>query len=119
VGFQRLERALVRFLPVRRTRATPDAERDVSTARHCATLVGIAARRGPFRGNCLQRSLTLWWLLSRQSVPAEVRVGVRTVSGKLEAHAWVEVRGQIIADRADVRQQYAAFDRALLSPSSN
>jgi hypothetical protein len=81
--------------------------------------VGIAARRGWLRANCLQRSLTLWWLLTRRSIPAEVFVGVRNVSGQLEAHAWLEVRGEVINDHADVRTHYVPFDRAILSPSSS
>jgi len=35
-------------------------------ARETERLVEWAARFGPYRGNCLSRSLTLWWLLRRQ-----------------------------------------------------
>lgn len=118
VGFQRLRTALARFTPRRQAASPVGVELEVKVARHYARIVGIAARRGVVRGNCLQRSLALWWLLTRRSIPSQVHVGVRTVSGELQAHAWVEVRGQIIADRADIRQHYAAFDQPILSPSS-
>ncbi|MBI3467553.1 MAG: lasso peptide biosynthesis B2 protein [Planctomycetes bacterium] len=118
VGFRRLRAALLRFTPRQPAGSCLAAEHEVKTARHYAGIVGIAARRGLVRGNCLQRTLTLWWLLARTSISSEVHVGVRSVAGRLEAHAWLEVGGQIIADHADIRRHYIPFDRALLSSSS-
>lgn len=58
---------------------------------------------------CLPRSLTLWWLLARRGVEAALRIGVRVEQGVFTAHAWVEVQGRVISDRADVRSLYAPF----------
>jgi len=60
-------------------------------------------------GNCLSRSLTLWWLLQRQGIAAEIQIGVRTGEQRFQAHAWVEVQGTPCGKVSDVRQYYTAF----------
>jgi len=40
-------------------------------------------------------------------------IGVRKATGRFEAHAWVELRGVVLNDSADVRERFAAFDRAI------
>ncbi len=84
------------------------------TARSTAAMVSIAARYGIKRANCLPQSLTLWWLLRRQGIAGELRVGVRKEVDSFEAHAWVEYNGLPVNDRPDVHQRYAAFDGAIL-----
>lgn len=71
--------------------------------------VNIAARHTPFRVTCLSRSLVLGWLLRRRGVASDLRIGVRLVSGSLDAHAWVELDGVPVNDRADIAQTYATF----------
>jgi Transglutaminase-like superfamily len=83
-------------------------------ARTSARLVQIAAARGFYRATCLPQSLVLWWLLKRQGMEAELRVGVRKGADRFEAHAWVEHGGVVLLDDADVHERYAAFDRALV-----
>jgi hypothetical protein len=75
--------------------------------------VEAAARRVPGRVSCLHKSLTLWWLLRRRGVGAELRVGVRKPGSRLEAHAWVERDGMVLNDDPDVRQRFSSFDRAI------
>lgn len=68
------------------------------------------------RTNCLPRALTLSWLLARRNVSSQLRVGVRRDErGALAAHAWVEVNGRPVNEPADVRAQFAAFDRSIQS----
>jgi len=74
-----------------------------------ARMVGVAARYGFWRANCLQQSLTLWRLLRQQGVTCELRIGVRRESARLKAHAWVEYRGVPVNDTHDVRERFAAF----------
>ena len=78
-----------------------------------ARAVASAACHGPFRSNCLQQSLLLWWLLRRVGIASELRIGVRTRGGRLEAHAWVEAQGQVLIDGVDVRERFAPFERAI------
>ncbi len=65
---------------------------------------------GPTKPNCLERSMTLWWMLRSAGVDGELHIGARKQSGRLEAHAWVELGGQVLNDGAEVHQHYARFD---------
>jgi len=76
----------------KRQRSCLDASA-LSAAFETARMVRIAASRGPYRGNCLQQSLTLWWLLRRQGIESEIRFGARKEGGEFKAHSWVEVGG--------------------------
>ncbi len=78
-------------------------------------VVAIAARYAPYRGNCLSRSLTLWWLLLGQGIQTDLRIGVTWPPGQFEAHAWIEYQGVVINDRQDVGRRYSAFDRPINS----
>jgi hypothetical protein len=78
-------------------------------------VVAIASRHAPYRGNCLSRSLTLWWLLLGQGIHSDLRIGVNRPQGKFEAHAWIEYQGVVINDRADVGRRYSVFDRSINS----
>ncbi len=76
-------------------------------ARSYARAVAIAARHGVCRATCLRQSLALWWLLRRNGITAELRIGVGREAGKIRGHAWVEVGGQVFNDRASVSDDYA------------
>lgn len=69
--------------------------------------VAIACRHGFGRASCLTGSLVLQWLLRRQGVSSELRIGVRLVDGRLHAHAWVELDGRPLNDTA---QSIAHFE---------
>lgn len=90
-------------------RARPAATRDVAPAQ-LVRLVSIAARRGPFGSTCLVRALALQWSLARHGITSELRVGVRKVDGRLDAHAWVERDGVPLMEAGDVGESYAPFD---------
>jgi hypothetical protein len=83
------------------SQGTPD-EYTRGTARRLADAVSLAARHGVFRPNCLVRSLALSRLLEREQVRGwHVRIGVRERTGGLEAHAWVELGAEVLADSAE------------------
>jgi len=60
-------------------------------------------------------SLTLWWLLARQDIASDLRVGVLKEGETFEAHAWVECGGQALNDPEAILPHYAAFDESLAS----
>jgi hypothetical protein len=64
------------------------------------------------RVKCLTRSLALARVLARRGVATDVRIGVKTDTGTLEAHAWVEHNGLVLNDRPHRIARYAAFDSA-------
>lgn len=82
-------------------------------AEETARLVAAAARHGPYRASCLPTALTLQWLLRRQGIEAELRLGVRKERERLEAHAWLEHEGRPLMDTREDLEPYAAFDRAV------
>ena len=83
---------------------------DAGKAQAVGRLVDIAARRGVGRPTCLARSVTLWWLLRRRGIDSTIRIGVRTVEGRMEAHAWVEHAGLVLNDADDVAERFAPFE---------
>jgi hypothetical protein len=85
-----------------------DDERIEMTAR----MVRAAAYRSFAGAGCLERSLTLWWLLGRQGIASSVKIGTRKTGDKLDAHAWVECRGRVLNEPEDLHRHYAAFDEA-------
>ncbi len=98
----------------RRSVARPEGD-DLRLARETERVVSIAARHAPYRGNCLSRSLTLWWLLLGQGIQSDLRIGVTRPPAQFEAHAWIEYQGVVINDRLDVGRQYSMFDRPIHS----
>jgi Transglutaminase-like superfamily len=86
---------------------------DGSVTATTVRLVRAAARHSFVRPTCLQESLTLWWLLARQGIPAELRVGVRKDGPKFAAHAWVESEGVALNEPNSQHQHYAAFKTEL------
>ena len=47
--------------------------------------------------SCLTQALATEVMLSRQGTPSQIRIGVaKNEDGKLEAHAWVESRGEVL-----------------------
>ena len=89
--------------------AASDAMQLTEQARALARLVQGAAAWSLHRPTCLHRSLTLWWLLRRQGIASELRIGVRMQEGRFEAHAWVEYKGVALNDGLDVGSRFAAF----------
>lgn len=76
-------------------------------------LLNVAARHVPWRSSCLARSLLLGWLLRRRGAGSQLRIGVRMVGARLEAHAWVEYAGVPVNDREDISLEFAVFNQAL------
>ena len=63
-----------------------------------ARIVDTAARHSLKLPSCLEQSLVLWWLLHRQGIAAELRIGARKETNQFEAHAWVELEGVALND---------------------
>jgi hypothetical protein len=78
-------------------------------------MVRAAVRHGPGHPTCLEESLALWWLLGRQGITCDLRVGVRKQSERFEAHAWVEHNSIALNEPEALHEHYAAFASALAS----
>lgn len=63
-------------------------------------------RYSPLPGNCLSRSIVLWWRLRRRGLAPDLRLGVSLAGGEFAAHAWVEHEGRVLNDTPDVARRY-------------
>jgi hypothetical protein len=91
--------------------------RDDARLERLAVAVDRMARFGLFRPTCLVRAVALERQIRRANAgPAVVRVGVSQVAGKLLAHAWIELEGQVIGDeQARVRRFTPLHDFSALT----
>jgi len=112
-GFPRCRDTLLRIarrLPSRGSRPADPAPQ----ARRTAFLVEHANRRyALYPADCLARSVVLQYFLTRMRLPCELRVGVRTLTGRFEAHSWIEYAGEPLNEKEPVRGIYCRFDQAL------
>jgi hypothetical protein len=66
-----------------------------------------AARHHLYPMRCLPQALCLRWLLGRQGIAAELRIGVERGRGDLRAHAWVERDGCPVGEGLRVADRFA------------
>ena len=106
-GFGATQRFLRKFLAPsgHRSPVTAADSRVALTSR----MVLAAARNSLVPSTCLERSIAIWWLLARQGIATQLRIGVRKDQGKLAAHAWVEYQGNAIGEPEGLHLHYAAF----------
>lgn len=111
VGYRRWKSFLSRFSfhngntsPVREVKYNVHDSAD-----HIALIAAGAARNLFFHATCLERSLGLWWLLRRQGLDAELRIGGRKDGDRFEAHAWVECAGIALNNTGDERTEFSVF----------
>jgi hypothetical protein len=118
-GYRRWRNLLARFLPAAKTQAanrnSTDSETHMMTARTIAQMEEAAARHLPFKTNCLERSLALWWMLRWRGLPADLRIGVRKDAGSFEAHAWVEANGAVLTEPGGEHTHFVPLEGAVRS----
>lgn len=110
-GFGATQRFLQRFTASMKSRP-PVADLEARVAL-TASMVLAAARNSPIPSTCLERSLSLCWMLARQGIATQFRIGVRKDDGKFAAHAWVERDGIAIGEPDASHVHYAAFAEEL------
>ena len=93
--------------------ARPEAREEVQVT---CRMVRAAVRYSVAQYTCLEESLTLWYLLRKQGIPACLRIGVRKENEKFEAHAWVEYGGEALNQDEAMHRHYAAFEQDLPEP---
>lgn len=114
-GFRRWKAALAWLAPGTTAPAGAMTPGLLDSAREIARLEQAAARHLFFRANCLEQSLTLWWLLQRRGIAAELRIGARKEAGRFEAHAWVEFGGAVLNDAGEEHLHFVPFDGPVTS----
>ena len=118
-GFRRWKKLIEKFsLPAHLPQSLP-AGLQHEKAMRAVRAVRSVQLHGPTNPNCLERSMTLWWLLRRVGVDGELHIGARKEGGRFEAHAWVELGGQVLNDGAEVHQHYARFDAPIAASEAD
>ncbi len=82
------------------------------SAKAWVSAVEVAGRHHLYPMRCLERSLTLQFLLSWLGQPSELKIGVRRTENELEAHAWLELDGCPLNDPPEVIRRYRALSSA-------
>ncbi len=111
-GFRKTKAFLEPFLSVMHGSQNPDVQK---RAARTTQMVRAAGQHGIGHPSCLEFSLVLWWLLARQGIASDLRVGIRKDGETFEAHAWVECGGATMNGTATPHHHFAAFDTALAS----
>lgn len=109
-GFRRWKAVMEKFSPAVPSTQSLSMDSRREAAQRAVRAVRSAQLHGPANPNCLERSMTLWWMLRRHGVNGELHIGARKEAGIFEAHAWVELDGQVLNDSAEVHEHYARFD---------
>ena len=89
------------------TKSGLSSGKQIEQARQASRAVAIAARYGPYRANCLKRSLVLLRVLRRRGVICELKLGAHLEGGDLSAHAWVQHDGIVLNDDQDIGDRFA------------
>ena len=92
----------------RRQTAEPRAS-DREISRRVRAMVDRAQMYYPKKAMCLQHSAVVTWLLRRRGVHAELVLAACDYLP--EAHAWVEVDGEVVNDSAKVKESYRELYR--------
>ena len=103
LGYVRTVR-LVEWLSRRPRRSAGDD--DLREAEALAQLVAVASRRRFVQATCLRQAVLVHGLLRRRGLQPELKLGVRREGDDIEAHAWVELEGQALAQQ---RLDYSPF----------
>jgi hypothetical protein len=109
-GFGATQAFLQRFLPSENAGFGSAAAPAFDPALRVARMVRAAAYFGVGNFTCLEKSLTLWWLLGRQGIESTVRIGARKDQQTFEAHAWVERGGTVLQEQDEPERLYAVFE---------
>lgn len=101
VSFRTLH-GLLKDCPVGASAESDEIERVCAAVNHACIWY-------PKRALCLQRAFVTTWLLRKHGINASMVWGVQRIPFK--AHAWVEVGGKAINERANVQATYSVWER--------
>jgi hypothetical protein len=102
-GFSGLYQAVER-IPVAQRQFSRNTEEQILKG------VNLACSLYPKRALCLQRSAITVYLLRKYGAPASLVIGATRLP--FRAHAWVELEGRVLNDRAEVQQTYGILSRS-------
>lgn len=100
VPYLKLQRYLERI-------SHPQPSQEDLSITHIIWAVNTASRYSPGKPKCLARALTTQVWLCRQGYISELKFGVmKNPQGQMEAHAWVEHKGQVVIGQLSNLQNF-------------
>jgi len=81
-------------------------------ARRIAHLEAVTATNLFFRTSCLEQSLVLCRMLRRRGMNAGLRIGARKEEDRFEAHAWVEMEGNVVDGSGAEHLHFMPFEHS-------
>ena|ERR1700730_13902084 len=108
-GFRRWKGIVERFARMVAPNSAGNSDAKDIAERKIARMASATAHYLPFRTNCLEQSLVLWWLLRRRGIPADLKIGARKEADRFEAHAWVEFDGGVIGSPGEEHMHFVPF----------
>lgn len=84
----------------------------LNVAKRIAHLEAVTATNLFFRTSCLEQSLVLCRILRRRGMNAGLRIGARKEASRFEAHAWVEMVGNVVASGGTEHLHFMPFERS-------
>ena len=78
----------------------------INTAQNLHESIRLASRLLPFPCECVPRSLVLRDMLQKKGVAAKFQIGVNKENLSLQSHAWVEVYGEAIGEKDDLKTTF-------------
>jgi len=114
-GFRRWKTVVTWLAPKPAPTSSARDTGHLDSARVVTRLEESVARHLFFGSNCLERSLVLWWLLRVRGISAELRIGARKEADRFEAHAWVELGGEVLSSGSDAHLHFVPFEGPLIS----
>jgi len=119
-GFRRWNEISERLARVRNRNSggVREIQADVELAGQIGRLEAATERYLIFRVNCLERSMSLLWLCRRRGIPATLQFGARKHGSLVEAHAWIEVAGNVMDPGEGNLPDFVAFDGPISFPET-
>jgi transglutaminase superfamily protein len=119
MSFRRCKRLIQQFSSMASSPRRTEPDCHAEQRRKIVSAMNAVERNGPWRPNCLERSLALWWLLQLNATDGELHIGGRKSQGRFEAHAWVEWNGHVLNDSMEVHKHYARFDAPIAAAEAD
>lgn len=84
-------------------------ERDSRSVHSAVRYMDALLRRipSPARGDCLPRSLTLYYFANKYGFPVRLHCGVQRTGGSLKGHAWISLNGKPFFEPGNPEDTYS------------
>ena len=83
---------------------------ELLVAENITHLVSLSANNIPLKAKCLKRCLVSLWILAGKGIRANLMIGVNKDGADLDAHAWLELDGQVLNESQNTKNEYKVLD---------